>query len=207
MSPGGPSDIFARPAAAALAFLVLVAATVLLEKNNPKKEIKGRFDQKYCCQFNPAKPNPYFSTDSAFGFTPANLYSMLDEYGPEDVEDHRQFIIYDFFYPFAYAVPFAIFILFFQRELSPRRVRWLPLLPLGAAVFDLIENAGMWAVLGAGAETSAPQDALVYVAALGNVLKWLLVLSSFLLICSGLVGYVLKRAFGVEFKPQDGPQT
>lgn len=203
----GLSSYLSRPAAAAVAFLVLFAASALLEAHNPKQGIKARFDARHCCK---AVENPYFSTDSAIGFTPSKLYKMLDEYDKDepgkrlDLDAHRLFIFYDFFYPFFYALPFAVFILCLQRELSwERRVRWLALLPLGAAAFDLVENAGMLLVLNAGANTSNPSDGLVFVSILGNVLKWALVLVSFTLICAGLVGVVLKRAFRVRLAPAD----
>ena len=194
--------IFSHPAAAVAAFLLLLGATAWLESHNPKYHIKARFEER----FSP-EDNPFFLTDSSFVFKPDRLYKMLSAYrddgaGKNDWADHLKFICYDFFYPFAYAISWAVLILWLQGALSPdvsERVRWLFLIPFAACAFDLLENFSMRYILTHKVTGAGQHDAVVYLTITATVLKWVFVYISLGLILTGVIGLLLKSAY--RFKP------
>ncbi len=165
------------PWVALCAALVLILSTLILGWVSPKEAIKARLKADY------------FSTDSTFGYTPDDLYTMLDKYrtSPSDEFDaHKTFILYDLIYPWFYAITAALLIAYLLPSLSAdyRHMRFLTLLPVAAAVFDYLENITMYFIL-----RSYPQrvPALVLVSRTMTMLKLVLIYATLFLILVGLV--------------------
>lgn len=174
-----------------VALVVLTVFSWWMTKYNPKNSIGERMAQKFCCEkCLECQASPFFSTDSSYGFftfTPAKLYKMLDEYDPEgkDLAAHRKFIKLDFLYPFSYSIAFALLISWFVGALPApvaQKFWWASLIPLAAALFDLLENTGMLLVLSGKTGTNNPNEAQVYFTMTMNLLKWLGVYFSLIII-------------------------
>jgi hypothetical protein len=99
--------------------------------------------------------------DMQVGFSAGEAYRQIGAYGSEGRRWYNWFQITDLFFPIAYGLFLSGCIAALVRRLpggdkaaagaSPRgwapALRWLPLLPLAAALCDLIENAGIFTMI------------------------------------------------------------
>jgi hypothetical protein len=127
-------------------------------------------------------------------YTPEKVYGMVDSYGPEGRAVYRTHeLTIDVIYPVVYTLLFAFLITWlFQRGFAPgSKMQRLNVVPLGAFVFDMLENICIVTML----SVHPSQPALVaWLGAVFTVVKWLFALATILLILTGLV-MALKNRF------------
>ncbi|MEM7366990.1 MAG: hypothetical protein AAF587_00245 [Bacteroidota bacterium] len=97
-------------------------------------------------------------------------------------------VIYPLIYGFAYALLIAFF---FQRAFPAQSwTKWLLLVPLATTVSDLAENLSIVSLLNAFPEQP---NHLAQLAATFSLMKWSLILSTFVIILLGLVLFLIKN--------------
>ena len=131
--------------------------------------------------------------DLQFFYTPDTAYSMIADYGPEIRAQYRTFALTaDVIYPVVYTILFSLLISWlFKRGLDPdHRLHILNLAPLGAGVFDLLENL---AVVGMLSVFPATPAWLAWVATMFTMVKWAFAGASLLLILYGIYLALKKR--------------
>ena len=125
--------------------------------------------------------------DLEFFYTPGKVYSMVAAYGEAGRADYRTFVLTgDIIYPIVYTSFFALLITWlFRRGFAPHSsMQTLNVLPLGAWLFDLLENLGVAGMLSMYPSTPA---GLARAAAICTLGKWLFVGACILLILTGIV--------------------
>lgn len=125
--------------------------------------------------------------DLQFFSTPEKMYGMIQSYGEAGRAFYRSVeLTVDILYPIIYALAFGLLISWlFQRGFKPesRMQKWNTL-PLGAWLFDLLENLGIASMLSA---FPAQMTAMAWLTTLFTMVKWLFAGGSMLLIVVGLV--------------------
>jgi hypothetical protein len=180
MSTSPTLFLLARVVVGALALFALIYSTMYFGRINPKEKIAARV------------PN-YFSTDMTFGYSPADLIAVLKNYQPIDFKDHREFISKDMFYPIFYSISLAVLIAcllpaFPHALVDYRRVHYLWLLPLLAALFDYAENLSMGSALDQyQSPGGAAGTGLMRLASVMTSTKLTLLYASFLVAILGLL--------------------
>jgi hypothetical protein len=118
-------------------------------------------------------------------YTPENAYAMVASYGEAGRAAYRTFALTgDVLYPIVYTLLFSLGITwFFQRGFpaDDRRQKW-NLVPLGAGLFDLLENLSIAAMLSRYPAALAP---LAWMGAVSTSLKWLFIALSAVLALTG----------------------
>ena len=168
------------PGAAIAALVVFVISSVVFAKINPKKAIAERLGDKY------------FSTDTTFGYTPDNLYVMLQEYDHNDRAAHYSYTGLDLIYPCFYAIPWAIITACLMRTFAVSancRIHYLMFVPIAVAVFDYLENFSM---LGLVLMLPARSNSLAWFSTGMTMVKLVLIYAVFFLFTTG----VIKLVFG-----------
>jgi hypothetical protein len=131
--------------------------------------------------------------DMETGYTPEQAYQMIAAYG----EQGRSLYITtaltaDVLYPLDYSLLFALLIVTTFLEAFPggRMVRNLSLIPFATAAFDLLENAGIVAML-----ALYPQQIpiLAQAAGLFTTLKWVFLIFTVVLVLVGFLGLGVSR--------------
>ncbi|HZH33106.1 MAG TPA: hypothetical protein VEY11_20230 [Pyrinomonadaceae bacterium] len=133
-----PDQFLVRYSSPLLALVILVGASLLLDRFNPKNDIIERLGKGY------------FSTDQTPFYRPQQLFDMLDRYSEEDRRAHVRFIYLDLIYPLIYSVTAAILLAYLLPVLVPplpARFTYLSLLPFAVAVFDYLENLSLLYIL------------------------------------------------------------
>ena len=176
-------------AAFVVALVVLVGSTVALGVWNPKDDIRRRLGASY------------FSTDMAFGYGADDLYAMLGKYGGDDYKAHRLFILFDVLYPLLYSISAAVMLGYLLPHALPEeqyaRVRYLTLVPLAAALFDLLENLSMLFVLNAHEGNPAGRsDGLVCFSSAMTMLKTVFINATLFMLVYGLFKLLVAAVTG-----------
>ena len=131
--------------------------------------------------------------DLQFFYTPETAYSMIEAYGPEVRLQYRTFALTgDILYPIVYTLLFSLVISWLLRRALPaddRRQR-LNVVPLGAGLFDVLENL---AVAGMLSGYPAEPAWLAWIATLFTMVKWSFAFASLALILYGTF-LVLRRS-------------
>lgn len=130
--------------------------------------------------------------DLQFFYTPERVYGMVEAYGPEVRIQYRTFALTaDVIYPVVYTLLFGLLISWlFRRGLAPdSRLHGLNLVPLGAGIFDLLENLAIAGMLTIHPSTPAW---LAWAATVLTMAKWLFAAASLGLLLYGLVLAVRK---------------
>ncbi|HMB22467.1 MAG: hypothetical protein ACM33V_03670 [Chloroflexota bacterium] len=131
-------------------------------------------------------------------YTPEKVYSMIEAYGDTGRSLYRTVeLTVDIIYPIVYTLFFALFVTWlFQRGFAAdsKMQKW-NVIPLGAWLFDLLENIGIVTMLSIYPSTPA---ALAWLTALFTLVKWLFAGATVLLMLTGLVMALKNR-----FKKQD----
>ena len=131
--------------------------------------------------------------DMETGYTAGQVYQMISAYGEQGRSLHlTTTLTADLLYPLDYSLLFALLIIVTFLEAFPagRLVRRLCLVPFATAAFDLLENAGIVAML-----ALYPQQIpfLAQAANLFTTLKWAFLVFSIVLVLVGFVGLGVTR--------------
>ena len=165
------------------ALAILILSTVALARITPLKGIQQRLGEKYV------------STGMTFGYRPADLYAMLDEYRQDQdlYKAHRLFIALDMIYPLLYSVSLAVMLGGLVRYAVPAdvyaKIHCLTLVPLLAAVCDYLENLSLLAVINLHeADSSARHNGLAAFSSAMTTAKLLLHYAALFVVVVGLLG-------------------
>jgi hypothetical protein len=175
--PASPTlFLIARVVVGALALFVVIYSSIYFEQRNPKHRIAA------------CVPN-YFSTDMTFGYSPADLVAVLKNYHRKDFVAHREFIKNDMIYPVFYSISLAALIFCLMPALADyRRVHFLWLLPLVAALFDYAENLSMRAALDQYQSSAGAAGAgMMRLASVMTSIKLTLLYATFFVVLIGLI--------------------
>lgn len=126
--------------------------------------------------------------DTTFLYTPEEAYTNLAAYTDAGREVLRRFhVTVDLVNPILYSSLLILLISWlFRRSFAPQsRLQKLNLLPLGAALFDLLENVSIFILF-----SVYPQrpDSVAWLATTSTVLKTLCIYGSFALVLIGVAG-------------------
>ncbi len=106
-------------------------------------------------------------------YSPVEAYEMLHAYGDTGREVYGRFLVTtDLVWPVVYALILSLLTFALLRKTGVRpgsRLQWTGLLPAGALLFDLLENAGM---LGMLATYPGYNPALATLASVSTTAKW-----------------------------------
>lgn len=171
-------------AAFVAALLLLVASTGALSFLRPKEDIRRRLGAAY------------FSTDRAFGYRPAELYAMLECYAGDDYKAHKLFIFLDLFYPLLYSFSAAVMLGYLAplvRADDHAPLHLLTLLPLAAALCDILENLSMLLILNLREGNPAGRSNLLanFSSAMTTV-KLIFIYATLLLLATGLLALLAR---------------
>lgn len=111
--------------------------------------------------------------DLKFSYSPETAYAMIEAYGDEGRSQYaRGAMTIDVAYPIVYTMLFMVWLTMATRgtNLSPARQCFVSLIPLSVFILDLVENAGIVALLKTYPER---HDALVTATSLATSAKWL----------------------------------
>lgn len=126
------------------------------------------------------------SPDTSFYYSAGDLYNMAALYG----EEGRAYYIYtrftfDLVWPAVYLAFLVTATTFFYRFLpTGSRMRLVNLLPLGAAILDIMENSAVSLVM---FRYPLPTPVAAHLAPVFTSLKWVMIILSFLSLAAGLI--------------------
>jgi len=131
--------------------------------------------------------------DMRFFYSAATANAMISSYGEVGRAAYRNTeLTTDIFFPAAYTLFLALAISWlFQRAFdqdSP--LQYLNLVPLGAWLFDLLENLGIIVML-----SSFPRQSFMpaFLTSLFTGMKWAFVTLSLILLPCGVIAYIVRR--------------
>lgn len=171
----------------AVALAILIVSTVALGAVHPKADIRRRLGPDF------------FSTDTAFGYRADDLYAMLGKYESDDYKAHKLFIALDLIYPLLYSISAAVMIGYLipfvaGAEGAPR-IHCLTLVPLAAAVCDLLENLSMLLILNLReGNVAGRSNALACFSSAMTMAKLILIYATLLLTLVGIALIIIAAA-------------
>jgi hypothetical protein len=133
------------------------------------------------------------SPDTSFFYSPDDLYSMAEAYGPEGRAAYvRARLTFDVVWPLVYFWFLGTALSFvFGRATSPDSPwRYANLAPLFGLIFDYLENVATSVVM---ARYPHPSPLFATMAPLFTATKWVFVGGSFALLVIGLILWVVRR--------------
>jgi hypothetical protein len=132
------------------------------------------------------------SLDAQFFYTPERAFSTVASYGDAAPFWIRIYLTWDVVNPILYTLAFGLSISWlFQRSFKPgSRLQKLNLLPVGAGLFDLLENISIATLL---AVYPAQPAAVAWLSTVCTVSKVSLLGASFVLVLVGLVKAAMNR--------------
>ena len=125
--------------------------------------------------------------DLQFFSTPAKLFAMVESYGEYGRPFYRNVeLTVDIVYPIIYALAFGLLISWlFQRGFKPNsKIQKMNVMPVGAWLFDLLENLGIVTML---STFPAQMTAVAWLTTIFTMVKWMFAGASMLLMLVGLV--------------------
>lgn len=131
--------------------------------------------------------------DLMFFYTPEQAYSLIASYGDQGRAAYRTGeLTLDILYPIIYTLFFSLLITWlFQRGFDPQaRIQRLNIVPFGALLFDLLENASIVSMLSLYPSTPA---GLAWAAAIFTMTKWLYAGAGMVLVVIGIAAALRKR--------------
>lgn len=140
-----------------------------------------------------AANNSVLPLDLMFFYTPETAFDMIERYGEEGRALYTRIeLTADILYPIVYTLFFALLISWlFQRGFRPDSgMQRMNVVPLGALVFDLLENGGIVSMLSMYPSIPA---VMAWITMLFGSIKWLFAFASIGLILIGLVRAVMNR--------------
>jgi hypothetical protein len=132
--------------------------------------------------------------DLMFFYTPAKAYEIVNKYGDAGRIFYRNVeLTADIIYPIIYTLFYSLLISWlFQRAFRPEsKMQKYNLVPVGAWLFDLLENAGIVSMLSIFPSQSA---VTAWATMIVGTVKWAFAIGSILLSLAGLV-IALKNRF------------
>jgi hypothetical protein len=140
-----------------------------------------------------AANNSVLPLDLMFFYTPAEAFAMIEKYGPAGRAFYMKIeLSVDIIYPIIYTLFYGLLISWlFQRAFNPdsKMQRW-NVAPVGAWLFDLLENIGILTMLALYPSQSA---ILAWLTMLLGLVKWALAFLSIGLALVGLVKAAMNR--------------
>lgn len=132
------------------------------------------------------------SLDAQFFYTPEETFSTVASYGDSGRFWIRIYLTWDVVNPIVYALAFSLLISWlFQRGFKPEsKLQMLNVLPLGAGLFDLLENISIVTML---AVYPAQPEVIAWLSTVCTMSKMSLLGVSTLLILVGLVKATINR--------------
>ena len=130
--------------------------------------------------------------DLLFFYTPDKAYQMVAAYGEQGRAVYRTGeLTVDIIYPIVYTLFFSLFITWlFQRGFTVEsRMQRLNVVPIGAWLFDLLENLGIVGMLSIYPATPA---LLAWLTAIFTLIKWLFAGVSMILMVIGIIAAISK---------------
>ena len=143
------------------------------------------------------RSNGSASPDSSFLYSKGDLYAMADAFGPEGRRAYvRARFTFDLAWPLVYAAFLTASIGWFLKQNTNDGSSWhrLNLLPIGGAGLDFLENILASIVMLRFPATTAVLDALVPFV---TMLKWILVICSFVLLIALFSMWAVKKLGGI----------
>lgn len=134
-----------------------------------------------------AANNSVLPLDLMFFFTPGEAFDMIEKYGPAGRDLYLKILLtVDILYPIVYTLFLGLFLSWlFQRGFHPESImQRLNVMPVGALLFDLLENIAIVTML--SMYPSIP-DILAWLTMIFGSLKWLFAFASIALIFVGLI--------------------
>lgn len=129
--------------------------------------------------------------DLTFGFNPARILQMVEDYGQEGREYYSEVeMTIDLAYPIVYAFMLAIILTILYRRLLLAPVRYLNLLPFVALFFDYLENLTIVSLLTHYPEQSMTMATLCEIF---KLLKWIAFVLIMFLGIFGLIKLLIRR--------------
>ena len=169
------------------ALILLIASSTLLESLNPKNAVRERLKDKY------------FSTDMTPAYGPGRLFTMLRLYEEDDFKAHKRFLRrHDLIYPVLYGFSMTIMLAYLKGALAPgddHRIKYLWAIPLGAMLFDYLENLSMYLILNNYDKNGVPPTALAIFSSAMTTLKILFLAAALVLLLAGAAGLLLKKVW------------
>lgn len=132
--------------------------------------------------------------DLQFFYTPARVYSMVAAYGDAGRAAYRTFeLTGDIVYPIVYTLFFGLLITWlFRRGFAPNsKMQRLNVIPVGAWLFDLLENLSIVTMLSVFPSTPA---VVAWLSTIFTLIKWGFAGASLVLVLLGLA-MALKNRF------------
>jgi hypothetical protein len=132
--------------------------------------------------------------DTEVGYTPGKAYQMVEAYGENGRAIYRTNIFaVDIILPVLYVSFLALAISWlFKRGFSPAsKLQLLNVTPVGAGLFDLLENVGIFSMLAVYPSTPA---VLAWISTSFTTIKFVLAMASFALLLVGIVAAILAGA-------------
>jgi hypothetical protein len=140
-----------------------------------------------------AANNSVLPLDLMFFYTPAEAFAMLEKYGPAGRALYMKIeLSADIIYPIIYTLFYGLLISWlFQRAFKPdsRMQKW-NIAPVGAWLFDLLENVGIVTML---ALYPSQPVFLAWLTMLLGLIKWAFAFLSIGLVLVGLVKAAMNR--------------
>ncbi len=140
-----------------------------------------------------AANNSVLPLDLMFFYTPDNAFDMIEKYGPAGRDLYTKILLtVDILYPVIYTLFLGLFLSWlFQRGFTRESpMQRLNALPVGALLFDLLENIGIVSMLSMYPSIPA---ALAWIIMLISSAKWLFAFASLVLVFVGLVRAAMNR--------------
>ena len=130
--------------------------------------------------------------DLRFGFSADEAHQFLEQIGPEGRPFYQMLeLTMDLVYPLVYSLLLGGLLMLVWRKLLPENSSWarLALIPIAAGVFDLLENAGITALI-----QSFPGNGGIFasLASLFGMGKWVCFGMGALLLIAGLITWGLR---------------
>ena len=129
------------------------------------------------------------SPDTSFIYTPQQLYRMADSYGPQGRQSYvQQRYTFDVVWPLVYTFFLVTSITWLYGRAFPDHSVWRSanIVPLLAILLDFLENISTSLVM---LRFPQPTPVINWLAPVFTLLKWILVVGSFVLLLIGIVAY------------------
>ncbi len=132
-----------------------------------------------------------------FGYDADDVAQVLTTLGEEGRPRYRTFLLVDLFFPFFYALPLALLIVFFLRRAAPGspRATSAAFVPLLSGVADLVENGCLLILLG---RYPAPAPSLGAFTGVVTAAKLGLVYASVAIFLAAFLWWLIRRLRGVR---------
>ncbi len=133
------------------------------------------------------------SLDLQPGFSYKTAYTQIAQYGEEGIRFYNYFQIVDIIFPLCYGLLFSSIITLIQRKAFEKynRLLLLNILPLAGALFDLLENFGIFGMIRI---YPADFETLACLTSVSGIIKFALIAISLLLIVSGIIYFIIACA-------------